>query len=531
VADQVVQPRSTGSRPLERWVSLAVLCSALLIVTLDNTILNVVLPTLARRMSATSSQLQWVVEAYVLVFAGLLLVSGSVADRVGRKRTLLAGLVLFILGSAAAAFSGTINLLIAARAGMGLGAALIMPSTLSIVTTIFTDRRERQRAFGIWAATSGVGIALGPIIGGLLLSRFWWGSVFLINVPIVAVSLAGALILLPDSKNPQAQPPDLVGSALSIAGLSLVLWAIIEAPTRGWSSRLTLGAGLGGLLLIAGFLLWERRVAHPMLHLSFFADRRFSNGIGALAFVMFGVSGALFVLTQYLQFVLGLSALQAGVRVLPAAGVIVLVAPLTAPLVRRFGVRIVVVAGLLLIGAGLGQLSRSTPGMDYLDALPYLVLLGLGMALVLPAATSSVMESLPSAHTGVGSATNSTFLQTGGALGVAVVGSMLASGYQDRLTGDLAGFPLPPAAATGALRSLGGALVVAGQLGAGGGPELIRSARAAFVGGMDDGLRLDAIVVLVVAGLAAFLMTGRPGRAERAGSEPSANDEEGGYRS
>ncbi|MGP0024214.1 MAG: MFS transporter [Streptosporangiaceae bacterium] len=243
---------ASGSRPVpRRWLALAVLCISLLIVTLDNTVLNVVLPTLARDLHATNSQLQWIVDAYVMVFAGLLLVAGSAADRLGRKRTLLAGLVVFAAGSAWAAFSGSVGMLIAARASMGIGGALIMPSTLSIITNMFTDPAERQRAIGFWAGTSGVGIALGPILGGLLLAHFWWGSVFLINVPIAAIGAACALLLVPNSRNPAAAAPDVVGAVLSIAGLGLVLWSLIEAPVRGWSSGLVIGAGLGGLAVLA----------------------------------------------------------------------------------------------------------------------------------------------------------------------------------------------------------------------------------------------------------------------------------------
>lgn len=284
------------------------LCISLLIVTLDNTVLNVVLPALVRDLHATTSQLQWIVDAYVMVFAGLLLVAGSAADRLGRKRTLLAGLVVFAAGSAWAAFSGSVGMLIAARASMGIGAALIMPSTLSIITNVFSDPAERQRAIGFWAGTSGVGIALGPILGGLLLAHYWWGSVFLINVPIAALGAACALLLVPNSRNPAAAAPDVVGALLSIAGLGLVLWSLIEAPVRGWSSGLVIGAGLGGLAVLAGFAAWERTCSHPMLNLEFFRRRQFSVAIASVGLVTFGLFGALFVLTQFLQFDLGYTA-------------------------------------------------------------------------------------------------------------------------------------------------------------------------------------------------------------------------------
>src|SRR5450755_41603 len=301
-----------------RWWALAVLCVPLLIVSLDNTVLNVVLPTLVRKLHATTSELQWIVDAYALVFGGLMLVAGSLADRVGRKRTFVAGLLAFAAGSTWAAFSGSVGLLIAARASMGIGAALIMPSTLSIITDMFREPGERQRAIGLWAGTSGVGIALGPIIGGLLLARFWWGSVFLINVPIALIGIGCGVLLVPDSKNDAALRPDLAGALLSIAGLGLLLWSIIEAPTRGWSSPLVIGAGLAGLAVLGGFAAWERASSHPMLNLDFFRARSFSGAVTSVGLATFGLFGALFVLTQFLQFNLGYTALQAGVRVLPA---------------------------------------------------------------------------------------------------------------------------------------------------------------------------------------------------------------------
>jgi EmrB/QacA subfamily drug resistance transporter len=475
-----------------------VLCLALLIVTLDNTVLNVVLPTLVRVLHATSGQLQWIVDAYVLVFAGLLLVAGSLADRIGRKRTFLAGLVLFMAGSTWAAFSGSVGLLIAARASMGIGGALIMPSSLSIVTTMFTDRRERQWAFGIWAAINGVGLSLGPILGGALLTRFWWGSVFLINVPIIAVSLVGSLFLVPDSRNPDAGRPEFIGPVLSAAGLSLLLWSIIEAPVYGWSSALVIGTGLGGVAVLAAFVAWERSSPNPMLNISFFRDRRFSVGISAVAFVMFGGSGALFVLTQYLQFYLGYTPLGAGLRILPAAATITVVAPLSASLIRALGVKIPAFCGLLLIAVGLWQLGGSTADAGYLTALPYVIMLGVGMGLVLPTATSCVMNSLPPAHTGVGSATNSTFLQVGTAMGVAVIGSVQSTHYDDRMNSVLQPYNVPSAVHSAILSSFGGALEVAARIGGTLGAVLAEAAHGAFLDGMDDGLRVAAVVVFFI---------------------------------
>ncbi|HUA31873.1 MAG TPA: MFS transporter [Streptosporangiaceae bacterium] len=505
--------RAVGGRPPSRsWLALAVLCVSLLIVTLDNTVLNVVLPTLVRDLHATTTQLQWVVDAYVMVFAGLLLVAGSVADRIGRQRTFLAGLGAFAAGSTWAAFSGSVGMLIAARASMGIGAALIMPSTLAIITDMFRDGGQRQRAIGLWAGTSGVGIALGPIIGGLLLAHFWWGSVFLINVPIAALGFGFAAVLVPDSLNPAAAAPDLAGGLLSVAGLGLVLWALIEAPVRGWSSPLVIGSGLGGLVVLAGFVLWERAISHPMLNLGFFRRRQFSAAISSVGLVTFGLFGALFVLTQYLQFGLGYTPLQAGVRVLPAAGAIALVAPLSTLLVRAAGTKLVSAAGMLIIAGGLWQISGATVATVYTGTLAGMILLGLGAGLVIPTATASVMGSLPREHTGVGSATNGAFLQIGGALGVAVIGSLLATRYQDDVGATVAPYHVPQAVLGTITGSLGGALAVAGRLGGMLGADLAHLARTAFISGMDLGLLVGAAVAVAGCVLALATLPSRPAR-------------------
>jgi EmrB/QacA subfamily drug resistance transporter len=471
-----------------------VLCVSLLIVTLDNTVLNVALPTLVRDLHATTTELQWIVDAYVMVFAGLLLVAGSLADRIGRKKVFLAGLAAFAAGSTWAAFSGSVGMLIAARASMGIGGAMMMPSTLSIITGMFRDSAERQRAIGVWAGTTGVGIALGPIVGGLLLAHFWWGSVFLINVPIAAAGAAFAIPLIPDSRNPAAPAPDLAGALLSIAGLGLLLWSLIEAPARGWSSALVIGVGIGGLAVLAIFVVWERTSTHPMLNIQFFRNRRFSAAVSSVGLVTFGLFGALFVLTQFLQFGLGYSALQAGVRVLPAAGAIAVIAPLSTVLVRVAGTKLTVAGGLLVIAGGLWQVSSASAATTYAGILPGLVMLGVGAGLTIPSATESVMGSLPSGDTGVGSATNGAFLQVGGALGVAVIGSLLSTRYQDLMTSSLARYHVPHAIMQIILGSVGGALGVAGRLGGVLGAELGHLARSSFASGMDLGLLTGAAV-------------------------------------
>ncbi len=509
-----------GRAPTARWLALAVLCVSLLMVTLDNTVLNVALPTLVRDLHATTTELQWIVDAYVIVFAGLLLVMGSLADRIGRKRVFLAGLAAFAAGSTWAAFSGSVGHLIAARASMGVGAAMMMPSTLAIITNMFRDPAERQRAIGVWAGTTGVGVSLGPIVGGLLLARFWWGSVFLINVPIAVLGAACALPLIPDSKNPAALRPDFAGALLSIAGLGLLLWSLIEAPVRGWSAPLVIGAGVAGLAALAVFVLWERASSHPMLNLGFFRRRRFSAAVCSVGLVTFGLFGALFVMTQFLQFSLGYSALQAGIRVLPAAGAIAVVAPLSTVLVRAIGTKLTVAAGLLAVAGGLWQLSTASATTTFTGILPGLILLGVGAGLAIPSATESVMGSLPSGHTGVGSATNGTFLQTGGALGVAVIGSLLNTRYQDVMTSALAPYHPPHAVMETILGSVGGALGVAARAGGFFGMELAHLARSAFASGMGLGLATGACVA--AAGCLVALIA-LPSRGRSAGV-PAAED-------
>jgi EmrB/QacA subfamily drug resistance transporter len=493
-----------------------VLCVSLLIVTLDNTVLNVALPTLVDKLHASSSDLQWTVDAYVLVFAGLLLVSGSLADRVGRKRTFLAGLAVFAACSTWAAFSGSVGSLIAARASMGIGGALIMPSTLAIITNTFTVPHQRQRAISLWAATSGAGIALGPILGGLLLEHFWWGSVFLVNVPIAVAGFALAVALVPDSKNPSTQRPDLVGSLLSIAGLGLLLYAIIEAPVHGWGSALVVATGVGGLGVLCAFVTWERASAHPMLNLGFFRNRSFSAPIVSVGLTMFGLFGSLFVLTQFLQFQLGYSPLQAGVRMLPAAGAIAVVAPLSSTLVRKVGPKLTIAAGLLVVTAGLWQISTATSSTAYGGIVAGMALLGIGAGLVIPAVTASVMGSLPAEHTGVGGGTNGAFLQTGGALGVAVVGSLLSNRYDDRLRNALAPYHLPYPLAQAVQGTIGSALNAARDVGGVIGTTIAHAARSAFISGMHLGLLTAALIALAGAVTALATVPGRaPSNATR----------------
>ncbi|MGD0880270.1 MAG: DHA2 family efflux MFS transporter permease subunit [Acidimicrobiales bacterium] len=481
-------------------MTLSVLCVTLLLISLDSTILNVALPSIVRSIGASSSQLQWMVDAYAVVFAGLLLSLGALGDRVGRKWVFMGGLVVFGGGSAFAAWSGTPDLLMVARAIMGIGAAALMPCTLSILTNVFTTERDRVRAIGIWSGSTGIGVALGPIAGGFLLAHFWWGSIFLVNLPIAFIGLVATIWLVPNSKNPLSARPDPVGALLSIVGLGLLLWGIIEAPGRGWSSPAILGSLAAGTVVIAAFVVWERRIDHPMLPLRFFSRRRYSVAISSLALVLFALLGMFFLMTQYLQFVLGFSALEAGVRIAPVALALVIVAPISVVAARRFGTKYVVTLGVLMIATGLGVLSRTTVADTYRDCIVPFVIVGIGVALSLAPCTESVMGSLPREEAGVGSATNDTAMQVGGALGVGVLGTALNERYRDMLAPVVAHAGVPASVQSVITGSLGGALAVAQRAPAKLGDALALLARHAFVSGMDLAL-LIATAVVAVAGV------------------------------
>jgi EmrB/QacA subfamily drug resistance transporter len=469
-----------------------VLSLSLVIIGLDNTILNVALPTLVRELGATQSQLQWMVDAYILVFAGLLLTMGALGDRYGRKRALTVGLVIFGLSSVAAAFADSANALIAARAVMGVGGALIMPSTLSIITNVFTGQ-ERGRAIAAWAAVAGLGIILGPVLGGWLLENYWWGSVFLINVFVVAVAIGLGFFLVPESKDPEATPLDPVGAGLSIVGLVALVYAIIEAPDVGWTDPLVLTAfGLAAVLIVA-FLWWESRTEHPMLQLSFFENPRFSAASVAITLVFFAMFGTVFLNTQYLQFVLGYTPLEAGVRVMPVATMIV-AAPLSARFAERFGTKRVVTTGLVIVSVAMSILATITVDTGYGRVAVALAILGMGMGTAMAPATESIMGSLPLAKAGVGSAMNDTTRQIGGALGVAILGSILASSYGSAMAPAVANLPAEAAEIAG--DSVGGAMAVASQIGAAG-ARLVDAASAAFIGGMNSAIWVAAGVALL----------------------------------
>ncbi len=482
-----------------RWWSLAVLCMTLLVITLDNTILNVAIPSLVKDLEASTSQLQWVIDGYTLVFAGLLLTMGSIGDRFGRKGALMVGLAIFGTGSMLSGLATSANMLMITRASMGIGAALIMPATLSLLTNIFHDPRERGRAIGMWAAVAGASGALGPVIGGLLLKRFSWGSIFFVNVPVIIVAIIAGKFLLPSSRDPDAPRLDLIGAALSIAGLVALLWAIIEAPARGWGDPVVVSSLLAGLLILAAFVTWELRSSHPMLDVRFFKNRRFTAANIAITLVFFAMFGQMFLGTQYLQTVLGFSALEAGLRMMPMALVMVALAPVAPRMVEHVGTKLVVGTGLLIVTGGLLVVATVPVTNGYPHLLVGFCFVSTGMALVMAPATESIMGSLPPSKAGVGSAMNDTTRQMGGALGVAVLGSIFATVFRPGLAKGAVEAGLTPSQLTRAKDSLGGALEVAGELPARTAAQLTSVAKTEFVNGMQAAVLVAAAVVVVAA--------------------------------
>jgi EmrB/QacA subfamily drug resistance transporter len=487
---------------------LAVLCVSLLVIVVDNTIVNVALPTMVRELGTSVSDLQWVVDAYTLVFAGLLLTCGALGDRFGRKGALLAGLAVFGGASAAAAMASDVSQLIGARAVMGVGAALIMPATLSILTNVFTDTRERAIAIGIWAGVAGVAVALGPVTGGFLLDHFWWGSVFIVNVPIVVAAIVAAAVLVPRSRSSIARRIDWVGAALSVVALGTLVWSIIEAPSTGWTSTTIVAGFTVAAGALALFVWWERRVDEPMLPVRFFRNPRFTAASLTVTLVFFSLFGFVFLATQYLQFVLGYTPLQAGVRTLPFAVAMMVTAPVSSRIVERLGTKRVVVAGMLMFAAGLVVASTSTVTSGYGRIAIAMLLMGAGMGLAVAPATDSIMGSLPRDQAGVGSAVNDTTREVGGALGVAIIGSMLSSLYSTRVA-DALPAGAPPAARAAVTDSVGAAVQVADRLGAAG-TGLAGAAREAFVFAMSRASLVTAAIALVGAVVAWRFLPARP---------------------
>jgi len=488
-----------------RWLTLTVLCISLMVIGLDNTILNVALPTLSHAknlggLGASGSALQWIVDSYTLVFAGLLLTMGSLGDRFGRYKFLTFGLVVFGTGSVLSAFAPSAGALIATRSLMGIGGACIMPGTLSILSNVFRSPSERARAIGIWAGVSALGVGIGPVAGGALLTHFWWGSVFLVNVPIVITALVLGYFFVPDSHDRTTPRLDPVGAALSIVSLGAVLWAIIEAPSHGWTSpEILTGFGLG-IVLVAAFLMWELKSSSPMLDLRFFKNPRFSAASAAIMLVFLALFGTIFLLTQYLQSVLGYSTLKAGAILIPQSAALMIFAFLSPRWVVRFGNKAVVAFGLTLVAISLVGFVTLDVGSSALHVILVSIIMGVGMGNVMSPATESIMGSLPREKAGVGSAMNDTTRQVGGSVGVAVLGSILSSRYGPHLAAELAGkapVPIITIARDSVGRAVGVVSDPAHPVPAGLRTEVINAAHQSFIGGLHLASVVAAVIVLV----------------------------------
>ncbi|MGV9337125.1 MFS transporter [Streptomyces sp. NPDC003688] len=414
-----------------RWLILGVICLAQLTVLLDNTVLNVAIPSLTRLLHAGTADIQWMINAYSLVQSGLLLTAGSAADRFGRKKMLLAGLAVFGTGSLVAGLADSTGQLIAARAGMGVGGALLITTTLAVVMQIF-EPAEQPRAIGIWAAVNSLGFAVGPLIGGFVLDHFWWGAIFLINIPVAVLGLIAVAALVPESKAAPAEArggrPDLLGALLSTVGMAALVFAVISGPHHGWTSPRVLATAAGAVLVLALFAYWESRVPEPMLDPHFFRDRRFTGAVAGVVLITFGMGGALFLLTQHLQFVLGYGPLEAGVRTAPLALTVVALnfSGLSAKWAGKLGTPVAIALGMVLMAAGLVSIAELASA-GYGGTLLGLVLIGAGCALANPAMAHAIMSAIPPDKAGVGAGINGTLAEFGNGLGVAVLGAVLSS--------------------------------------------------------------------------------------------------------
>jgi EmrB/QacA subfamily drug resistance transporter len=489
-----------------RWKTLGVLSLSLVIIGLDTTILNVALPTLQDEFGASNSKLQWMVDSYLLVFAGLLLVFGTLGDRFGRKLAFQAGVSIFGLASLAALVADSADQVIAVRAAMGIGAALIMPATLSIIANLFKGE-ERGKAIGIWAALAAVGIGLGPLAGGLLLEWFAWSSVFLVNVPFAAAALLLGIRYVPESRDPRPGAFDLVGAALSTAGFSVLVYAIIEAPEQGWLSGLALGSLGASVVLLAGFFWWERRVAEPMLDLGFFRNARFSVSTAAVSVAFFALLGGIFALTQYLQFAHGYSAIEAGAVMSPMALGLMVGAGSSSKAVKRLGTAKVVAAGLSGLAIFLALTTFWGPDTGAFTLAAWFFGLTLAMGWVMAPATDAVVGAVPAAKSGVASATNTVARMVSGALGVAVIGSLVSSLYANDVEDSLGG--LPAQAQAGAEDSVGASSAIAAQLPPEAASGLLATTGEAFTQAMGTGLLVAAALAAVTAALVARFLPAR----------------------
>jgi EmrB/QacA subfamily drug resistance transporter len=520
---------STDTQPTgRRWLILAVLCLSVFLVVVDNTIVNVALPTLNKHLGASITSLQWIVDAYSLAFAGLLLAGGGIGDRLGRKGTMQVGLVFFGVFSAAAAASHSTGTLITSRALMGVAAAFIFPASLAILTSVFPDHSERQKALGIWGATSGIAVAFGPIVGGALLEHFWYGSIFLVNLPIVAVTLLAGQLLIPRLPRVRLHRFDVRGVVLSTAGVTSLVLAIIEGPQWGWTATGTLACFAAAAVLLTVFSLVELRTDGPLLDVRVFLIRRFSGGALSISVAFFSLFGFIFLITQYFQFVKGYSTLSAGVHTLPFAVVAAVFTPLAAVVALRIGSRVVVSVGLLLMGGGLAVAAfNSQANTVYWGPIVVsMVLLALGLSSITAPTAEAVMGSVPDEQRGAAAGVNNTTRELGGTLGVAVFGSIFASSYAPKIISAFRPLPIPAGPKAESHQSVAAALAVIHHA-----PQDVRPALDAIVfhafhSGLEVACLAGAGVALLGAAAAFRLLPGREREALAASpADPGASDE------
>ena len=498
-----------------RWAALAVLCLAAFTINVATSIAFVSLPTLTEELDASSRDLLWIVDGFNLAFAALVLAAGSLSDRFGRKGALLTGLAVYVVASALCAWSDTAGELILWRFVAGVSAAIIFPTTLSIISNLFSERGERAKAIGLWGAATGIAIALGPIAGGALLNSFWWGSAFVFCAGLGVVTLLLAMLLVPTSRDPETPPLDVLGLGLSTVGLGLLVHTIIEGSERGWSSTETLGGFGAAALVLAIFALWERGRTHPMLDVRLFRNMRFTAASGAVTFAYFALFGFVFLISQYFQFILGYDVLEAGLRQVPVALSVAVASIVGTALAVRFGTKAVVVVGLVVFAGGFVWASSVDGDTSYPIIVLQMLMIGSGLGLTSTPATEAIMGVVPAAKAGIGSAMNDATRELGGTLGVAVIGSIAISIYRDRIAQDVPDGPVREVAR----ESLGAAAEAASRARD---PQLLVQAQDGFLSGLMTGCLVAAGVCLVGAVLALLFLPAQPDRTDD--RDPAATD-------
>lgn len=485
------QPAATGLRG--RWWALAALVLSGLVIGLDTTVLITALPTLSARLGATTTDLQWISAAYTLALGGLLLVGGVLGDRYGRKRLLLLGLGIFGISSVVASQVTTAAELIGMRAIMGIGASLILPLSLSILPSMFSEE-ERPRAVGAGAAGAFLGLPLGPLVAGYLLTHYAWGTIFLINAPVVVIALIGVTLFVPEGRDPQPKPLDVVGALLSVAGVTALVYGVIEQPLHGWGDLRVLGAIVGGVVILLAFVAWDLRHPTPFVDMGLFLDRRFTWATVAFVATGFALFGVMFILTPYLQIVQGSDAQATGLKLLPLIGGVIVGAGAGNQLAARLGARVGIPTGMIVSTVGLGALAQAGAETTYGTVAIGLAVVGLGLGIGLPTALDVILGSAPPAQTGTAAALSRMLQQVAASFGVALLGSILTTGYQASLSAHLGG--LPSAIRNAAEGSLAGAAAVAAHLPASLGGALRHAADQAYAAGMDQVMLVSAAIML-----------------------------------